>query len=70
MHQNINLGFCLLVDFCQETNDTKSIIDSLQTLSKTDNEYAKNYIFSLLIKDTKLFSQYSDYLDGLIQKST
>lgn len=70
MQQNISLGFCLLVDLCQETNDNKSIIDSLQTLSKTDNQDAKNYIFSLLIKDTKLFSEYSQYLNGLIQKST
>lgn len=65
----MNLGFCLLVDLCQEIGDTKSIIDSLQILSKTDNEHAKNYVFSLLIRDTNLFSQYSDYLDDLIQKS-
>jgi hypothetical protein len=38
-------------------------------LSKTENEHAKNYVFSLLIRDANLFSQYSNYLDDLIQKS-
>jgi hypothetical protein len=42
----------------------------LKVLSKTDNENAKNYIFSLLIRDTNLFSQYSNYLDDLIKTSS
>jgi signal recognition particle subunit SRP72 len=69
--QNMDLGFCLLADLCKETHDTKPIIDFLQVLSKVGStEDAKNYIFSLLIKDSNLFEQYSGYLDGLIQKST
>jgi hypothetical protein len=70
MEENLSLGFCLLVDLCQEQGDTRSIVDSLKILAKTDNEHAKNYIFSLLIRDPNLFSQYSDYLDDLIRLST
>jgi hypothetical protein len=70
METNLNLGFCLLVDLCQELGDTRKIIDTLKILSKTDNEHAKNYIFSLLIRDTNLFSHYSDYLDDVIKTSS
>lgn len=59
MQQNLNLGFCLLVDLCKEVGNTKPIIDCLQILSKSDNEHGKNYIFSLLITDKNLFSQYN-----------
>lgn len=37
MEDNLSLGFCLLVDLCQEQGDTKSIVDSLKILAKTDN---------------------------------
>lgn len=68
MKDNLNLGFSLLVDLFLDINETKSIIDSLQSVQ--NNDHAKNFIFSLLIKDAELFSQYSNYLDELIKKST
>lgn len=70
IEQNLNLGFCLLVDLCQQQGDTSTIINSLKSLPKNDSEHAKNFIFSLLINDESLFSKYSSYLDDLIKTSS
>lgn len=70
MTQKLELGFCLLVDLYDELEDRNKIIGELKSLSKTANEHVKNYIFSILVLDTNLFTQYSDYLDDLIKTST
>lgn len=61
---NSPLAFCLRADFEKERGNETDLIADLKAPKgkEVTNPIIKNYIFSLLIKHSSLFEQYSDYL--------
>lgn len=61
---NPSLGFCLRADYEKEKGTETSLIAELNAPKgkEVTNPIIKNYIFSLLIKHSSLFEQYSDSL--------
>lgn len=61
---NSSLGFCLRADYEKEKGTETDLIAELKAAKgkEVTNPIIKNYIFSLLIKHSSLFEQYSDYL--------
>jgi hypothetical protein len=61
---NSSLGFCLRADYEKEKGTETDLIADLKVPKGKEaaNPIIKNYIFSLLIKHSSLFEQYSDYL--------
>lgn len=60
---NSELGFCLRADLEKEKGTETDLIADLKAKGKdVMHPVIKNYIFSLLIKHSSLFEQYSDYL--------
>lgn len=61
---NPSLGFCLRADYEKEKGTETDLIADLKAPKgkEVTNPIIKNYIFSLLIKHSSLFEQYSDYL--------
>jgi signal recognition particle subunit SRP72 len=66
---NANLGFCLRADLEKERENETALIGDLKA-TKGINPVIKNYIFSLLIKHSSLFEQYSDYLAEMAELTT
>lgn len=63
---NSELGFCLRADLEKEKGTETDLIADLKAKGKeTMHPIIKNYIFSLLIKHSSLFEQYSDYLSEM-----
>ena len=67
---NNELGYCLRMDNEKEKGAENELISDIKTKTKeVSHPIIKNYLFSLLIKHSTLFEQYSDYLEEMAGKT-
>jgi signal recognition particle subunit SRP72 len=68
---NSQLAYCLRADSLKERGAETELIGDLKSKGReTSHPVIKNYIFSLLIKHSALFEQYSDYLAEMAEATS